>query len=134
MADIDLVATLATAAAIGLVNLWVALRVTRIRIKDKVLLGDGGQDLLTGRMRAHANLVEYAPFVLILMGLLELSGGSSVALAVAGALFVVSRIAHAVGMDLPSSNAARAGGAVLTWLIFAFLIGWAALVAIGVSA
>ena len=33
-----------------------------MRLRDNVLIGDGGGDLLAGRMRTHANLVAYAPF------------------------------------------------------------------------
>jgi uncharacterized membrane protein YecN with MAPEG domain len=34
-------------------------------------VGDLGIPVLRARMRAHANFVEYTPFVLILMALLE---------------------------------------------------------------
>ena len=50
--------TLGSAAALGAINLWLALRIVRMRLKGDVLIGDGGDDLLAGRMRAHANLVE----------------------------------------------------------------------------
>jgi uncharacterized membrane protein YecN with MAPEG domain len=61
--------TLTFAAAIG--NDVLAGPIVPIRLQDKVLLGDGGQPLLLARTRAHANFVEYAPFVLILMWLIE---------------------------------------------------------------
>lgn len=123
--------TLATAAALGLINLWIAFRIVRMRLKDDILIGDGGEELLAGRIRAHANLVEYAPFVLILMALIELSGGAHLVLVITGALFVAARIAHPIGMDKPTSNIPRAGGALLTWVTLAFLIGWGALIALG---
>lgn len=123
--------TLIEAAAIGAIDLWLGLRIFRMRLRDSVLIGDGGGDLLKGRMRAHANLVEYAPFVLVLMALIELAGGSTTALAVTGVVFVVARIAHPIGMDRRTSNVPRAAGAVLTWLVLAFLVGWGVLVALG---
>ena len=107
-----------------------------MRLRDNVLIGDGGEDVLARRMRAHANLVEYAPFVpalMALMALIELARGSSLTLGVTGAIFVVARIAHPIGMDLRRSNVPRAGGAILTWLVLAFLLGWAALIATGVA-
>lgn len=125
--------TLASAAALGAINLWLALRIVRMRVRDEVLIGDGGDDLLAGRMRAHANLVEYAPFVLVLLALIELARGSGMALGLTALIFVIARIAHPMGMDLRRSNLPRAGGAILTWLVLAFLVGWAGLIAVGVA-
>lgn len=133
MTGVTLPITLPTAAALGAINLWLALRIVRMRLRDAVLIGDGGDDLLAGRMRAHANLVEYAPFVLVLLALIEVARGSGAVLAVTALTFVIARIAHPIGMDLRRSNLPRAGGAVLTWLVLAFLIVWAALVAVGVA-
>ena len=131
MAGITLPITLQEAAALGAIDLWLGLRIFRMRLRDNVLIGDGGEDLLAGRMRAHANLVEYAPFVLIPMALIELARGSSVTLGIVAAVFAVARIAHPIGMDLRRSNVPRAGGAILTWLVLAFMSGWAALLALG---
>lgn len=133
MAGVTLPVTLAAAAALGTIDLWLGLRIFRMRLKDNVLIGDGGGDVLAGRMRAHANLVEYAPFVLALMALIELACGTSLTLGLTAAVFVVARIAHPIGMDLRRSNVPRAGGAILTWLVLAFLVGWAALIAAGVA-
>jgi len=117
--------TLTIAAAAAVLALWLALRIARIRVSDKVMIGDAGQPLLTARMRAHANFVENAPFVLILLGLVELAGGSTAALWVIGAVFVVARVAHALGMERPTPNPLRAGGALATWLLMAVLAAWA---------
>lgn len=67
------------------------------------------------------------------MALIELARGSSPTLGVAGAIFVAARIAHPIGMDLRQSNVLRAGGAILPWLVLAFLVGSAALIATGVA-
>ncbi len=50
-------------------------------------------------MRAQANYVENTPFVLILLALVELGIGSSIWLWAVGALYLVGRILHAIGMD-----------------------------------
>ena len=84
-------------------------------------------------MRAHANLVEYAPFVLALTALIELARGTSPTLGVTVAIVVVARIAHLIGMDLRRSNVAWAGGAILTWLVLAFLVRWVEPIATGVA-
>src|SRR3546814_12733619 len=57
--------SLTIAAGAALLNLWLALRVGRVRTREKVFIGDGGNDLLTRRMRAHSNFVENTAFVQI---------------------------------------------------------------------
>src|SRR3546814_10979736 len=59
--------SLTIAAGAALLNLWLALRVGRVRTKEKVFIGDGGNDLPTRRMRAHSNFVENTAFVLTLL-------------------------------------------------------------------
>lgn len=116
--------TLSIAAAAAIVNLWLALRIVVGRVRGKVMIGDGGDSRLAAGMRAQANFVEYAPFVLILMGLIELSGGSCFWLWVLGGAFIVARIGHGWGMMRPAPNIGRAGGAIGTWAILALLAGW----------
>ena len=121
--------TLTIAAAAAVVNLWLAFRIVPTRLKDKVLVGDNDDLRLRSRMRAHANFTEYAPFVLILMALIELAGGSATWLWIAGIAFVLGRIAHGLGMDRTSSNPLRAGGILATWVVLALLAGWAIAIA-----
>ncbi|MEH3045821.1 MAPEG family protein [Sphingomonas adhaesiva] len=123
--------TLTIAAACAAINLWLALRVVPGRVRGKVLLGDGGSEALLAVQRAHANFTEYAPFVLILLALIELAGGSPTWLWVAGVAFVLARVAHGLGMTRPAPNPLRAGGALLTWVVLALLAGWALAVAYG---
>lgn len=126
--------TLTIAAAAAMLNLWLAFRIVPTRLKDKVLTGDGGNERLTARMRAHANFVEYAPFILILMGLIELGGGSPTWLWIAGVAFVIARVAHVFGMDRTTASAPRAVGAFVTWALLALLAGWAIAIAHGADA
>ncbi|GAA3256566.1 hypothetical protein GCM10020258_16180 [Sphingomonas yabuuchiae] len=79
------------------------------RFRGKVMIGDGGDSRLVAGMRAQANFVEYAPFVLILMGLIELGGGSAFWLWIAGGAFILARIGHGWGMMRPAPNIGRAG-------------------------
>jgi len=116
--------TLSIAAAAAIVNLWLALRIVIGRFRGKVMIGDGGDSRLVAGMRAQANFVEYAPFVLILMGLIELGGGSAFWLWILGGAFIVARIGHGWGMMRPAPNIGRAGGAIGTWAILALLAGW----------
>lgn len=117
--------TLTIAGACGLLSLWLAFRVSRIRLRDKISLGDAGNAALLAHIRAHANFSEYAPLFLILLGLVELAVGSRLPLWVAGASFVLARVAHAIGMGRPPPNAYRVGGAAVTWLLLGGLAAYA---------
>jgi uncharacterized protein len=117
--------SLTFAGALALLNMFLAYRVSRLRVASKILVGDGGHPLLVARMRAHSNFVEYTPFVLILMALIEYSGGGKQPLWGAGIVYLVARLSHAFGMDKNSTNALRAGGALLTWVVMIGLAVWA---------
>lgn len=107
--------TLTIAGALALINLWLSARVSRLRISQRVSIGDGGNPLLTTRMRAHANFIEYAPLFLILLGLIEMARGSETWLWAVAILFVLGRLLHAFGMDRPAPNALRIGGMMATY-------------------
>ncbi|APW74337.1 MAPEG family protein [Sphingopyxis sp. MG] len=107
--------SLTIAAGAALLNIWIAMRVGRVRGEAKVSIGDGGDERLIRRMRAHSNYVENTPFVLILLALVELSTGSSIWLWAVGALYLVARILHAIGMD--GLGWARGAGITVTMLI-----------------
>ena len=121
--------TLVIAAACGLITVWLSVRVTGRRMGEKIMIGDGGDSLMVSRSRAHANFAEYAPFALALIAAIELARGSSPWLWGLGALFVLARIAHPIGMDRPAPNPFRAGGFVVTILVLALLSGWALAIA-----
>ncbi|HXH16089.1 MAG TPA: hypothetical protein VNJ10_08135 [Sphingomonas sp.] len=48
MAGMTLPVTLAAAVSLGTINLWLGLRIFRMRLRDNVRIGDGGGELLTG--------------------------------------------------------------------------------------
>lgn len=114
---ITLPITITIAAAATLINLWLGIRVSRLRRLHSVSVGDGGNAQVGARMRAHANFVEYTPLFLILLGLVEAARGTSTWLWAAAILFVVGRLAHPFGMDRPGANLLRLVGIALTWLV-----------------
>ena len=73
--------------------------VWQMRTKEKVMIGDGGNENVIRRMRAHANFAEFTPFVLILIGAIELASGSAMWLWIVTSLFLIARVLHAFGMD-----------------------------------
>lgn len=94
----------ATGVATSLLTL-LALRATfaiiRLRQKHKVPLGDGGHPDLAQAIRAHANLVEFAPLGLLGLGCLELNGAPRAVVGAGGALFVLGRVLHYRAMRVP---------------------------------
>lgn len=117
--------TLTYAAIAALLNVWLGWRVGQVRIRDKVLTGDGGNQALICRMRAHANYTEYTPFVLVLLALIELARGSTIVLWAIGAVYMLARIAHAFGMDADYPAKGRQVGVIVTLLTLVVLAAWA---------
>lgn len=117
--------TLLYAAILAIINLWLSWRAGKIRVSDKISIGDGGNDLLRTRMRAHANFNEYVPIALVLMALIEIQTGAVTGLWVLGAILVLARVAHPFGMERPIPNILRGGGILLTYLVTLALICWA---------
>jgi uncharacterized membrane protein YecN with MAPEG domain len=105
---------LTTTGLSALVNMWLAVRCGQVRSKEKISIGDGGNDLLARRMRAHSNFAEFAPIVLILIGLLELGLGTSTWLWVVAMAFIVGRVLHGIGMD--GQDRLRGIGIMITML------------------
>ena len=91
--------TLCLAAAAAVINIWLAIRIGKLRGAHKVSVGDGGIEAITRRMRAQANFIEQTPITLILFGLVEAAGRGGLWLAPLGAAFMLGRVTHAFGMD-----------------------------------
>ncbi len=121
--------TLTIAAGAALVNVWLMIRCGQTRTKEGVSIGDGGNEALIRRMRAHANFVESAPFVLILIAALEMTGGTSNWLWAVGIAYIVGRLAHGLGMDGGALGKGRMIGTLITMLT---LLGLAVMALISV--
>ena len=112
--------TLTAAAGAALINIWLSIRIGRLRTAHKISVGDGGNEALNRRMRAHLNFAENVPLVLVLIAALEISGagrlwGGAWLLPVAG-LFLLGRIAHGLGMDGGAFGVGRMIGTLVTML------------------
>lgn len=119
--------SLTAAAAAAFINFWLGYRVGQVRTSEKVSVGDGGNEKVIRRMRAQANFVEYTPFVLILIALIEAAAGTSTWLWVVMAVYMLARIAHAFGMD--GLMPARGTGIAVSMLVMVGLAGYAVYVA-----
>jgi uncharacterized protein len=92
-----------TAAGIAaLINIWLGIRIGQVRTREKISVGDGGNEALIRRMRAQANFIEFTPIVLILIAAVELAKGSSHWLWAVAIVYLLGRIAHALGMEKDS--------------------------------
>lgn len=117
--------TLTIAAAAALLHIWLSVRVSQLRRRDRVSVGDQGNKALLTRMRAHGNFAENVPIFLILLALIEMAIGSALWLWGAAILFIVARILHVFGMDRGGANPLRVVGIMLSWLVLFGLAGYA---------
>lgn len=111
--------TLTAAGLAALINIWISIRVGQVRTREKVSIGDGGNDAVIRRMRAHANYIENAPFFVLLIGAIELANNSGPAptwLWVVTALYFLGRIAHCLGMDDGKFGKGRMIGTLINML------------------
>lgn len=127
-----LTVTLSSAAAAAIVAIWLMVRVGRVRAAEEVFVGDGGNEHVIRRMRAHSNFIESAPFVLVLIAAIEFSGRGHPWLAYVAGVYFLGRIAHAIGMEGDPYGKFRFAGTIITMLTLLGLAVVAGLIAMGV--
>lgn len=116
------------AALLAILQVALMASVGNARRAVGVPLGDGGNPELLMNIRRHANLTESAPLFLILLALLEITGGNTLIVSGIAALYVLARISHAFALSGPDQPAAaRAFGALGTLIGLAgtaFVLLW----------
>jgi len=85
-------------ALIALVMLVLSARVSKLRVKQGISLGSGGDGNVDVAIRGFGNLTEYAPIILIMLLMMELQGIQELWLHVYGAVFLIARILHPMGL------------------------------------
>ena len=116
--------TLTTAVCAALFQFVLTAMVIQQRMRTRIALLDGGDALLTRRIRAHANFTESVPITLLLMLLLELAGWTATGLIVSALMLGLSRTLHAVGILMPRLMWARKLGMLLTMVaMFTLALG-----------
>ena len=113
-----------TALYASLLTLWfvfLSMRVIALRGNPMVaflILGASPDDMLERAVRAHGNLAEYAPIMLILLYLLESLHSESLTqstIHVLGGTFLLGRLMHGMCFGfMKSSMPLRIGGTMLT--------------------
>jgi uncharacterized protein len=116
------------AAVCAILLLVTAIDTVRQRLRLKTAFGDAGDAKLISASRAHGNLAEHAPIVILLIAMLEMARANHMVLMGIGALFLIGRAAHIVGLYTPSEPGKaplpRQIGVVVTWLTLLALSGW----------
>ncbi|WP_394727216.1 MAPEG family protein [Altererythrobacter sp. GH1-8] len=123
--------TLTAAAAAAILNLWLSIKIGRVRAAEKISIGDEDNESLIRRMRAQANFVENTPFVLILIAAIEISGRGQPWLAWVAGLYMLGRVGHGFGMDGGSLQVGRMIGTLITMLTLLGLAVVAVLISVG---
>lgn len=109
--------TLFISALLVLMKLVLGLRVSTYRAKHNILWGDDGDDGMTRRIRAHANHSEWVPATMIILGLIEMVGVSPIIVGVLGAIVIVARGLHAIGLMGNAEAFNRATGIAMNWIV-----------------
>jgi uncharacterized membrane protein YecN with MAPEG domain len=108
------------AALTAFIFLALSWRVIRYRRANLISLGDKGDKNLLKRMRAQANCAEYAPFAVVILLLVEMSGAPALAVHLMGIALVAGRALHAYGFaSTPQLISLRQLGMLLTLLVIA---------------
>ena len=115
--------TLTAVGIAALINLWLAIRCGQVRTSEKVSIGDGGNDAVIRRMRAHSNFAEFTPIVLILIAAIEYSTGTSLWLWAVMGIYMLGRLAHGIGMDGKGPLAGGRSVGILTTFIITLGLG-----------
>jgi len=113
--------TSAYAGILALIYLLLSAWVVAGRAKFRINHGDGGQEQLNRRIRAHANFAEYVPFILFLTALLDGAGAGRSTIHALLLTLVVARLMHPIGMVArlasPQQFIFRGASMMATWLV-----------------
>jgi len=117
------------AALLAILLFVLSIRVIGLRSNPAfsfIAQGKGDDAVLQRAIRAHGNLTEYAPAMLILLAFLEQSGTSVIKLHVLGGSFLLGRLMHGLCMGFMKSYLPlRVGGTAFT--LFPLMIAAVAL-------
>jgi uncharacterized membrane protein YecN with MAPEG domain len=118
------------AGLLGLLAAALTVQVGRVRTRKKIFLGDGGDPDMTAAIRAHGNLVELVPLILILLWMMHGPMGHRLA-DILAIILVVARFLHAGGM-LGLVRYGRPAGAIGTTLVL--IVAAVSLIVAGIRA
>lgn len=110
--------TLLYAGLSALILLGLSAHVVALRRKHQVGIGTGSINTLERAVRAQANFTEYVPLALLIIALIEINGLAAWAVHGFGAVLVLARLLHALGLNRSAGTSmGRFAGTLLTWLV-----------------
>jgi uncharacterized membrane protein YecN with MAPEG domain len=92
------------AAILGLSFVGLSFLTLRLRRKNKIALGDGGNTQLLRAIRVHSNFAEYVPIALILIYMTESIGAPIYLIHFLGISLLIGRLSHAWGVSHENEN------------------------------
>jgi uncharacterized membrane protein YecN with MAPEG domain len=105
-------------ALLALLLLFISVRVSLVRRRYGVGMGDGGHEELLRAIRAQGNFVEYVPIALLLILAADLVGHDKIFVHILGIMLVVGRVFQAWGLSMTTGPSfGRAAGTGLTFLV-----------------
>jgi hypothetical protein len=111
--------TLLYAGALSLWFLVLSYRVVQKR-GHGISFGDGGDPEMLRRIRGHGNFSEYVPFILLMIGMLELGGVNKLVIHVLGATLLLARLLHGVALSFTEKwKFGRYYGTLMTFILLA---------------
>lgn len=118
--------TMLYAGILGIISIILAAGAGMKRGPAGVSVGTGDDPELLVANRRHGNFIEYVPLALILMGLLEMHGVGATTTHIFGAVLVIARICHPLGLKADvMTTPLRAIGAGATLLVTVVMSVWA---------
>ena len=113
------------AGLVGLLLFVLAARISGLRGKLEVWIGDGGDRELQRAIRAHGNAVEWAVPAIVLLLIANLTRAPDLFLHLCGVAIVIGRLLHAIGLSRAGGYSfERLFGSVLSWGAVLVLAVW----------
>lgn len=110
------------ASLLALLIVRLSISVIKLRRKNRVSVGDGGNEELQLAIRAHSNAVEYIPITLLLLLTLELNGAPKILVHICGSTLLIGRIFHAIGLPAKDLKKRILGMQITIYLLIGLAI------------
>lgn len=92
------------AAILGLLFIFLSIRVIKTRRKERVAIGDGGNPRMQRAIAVHSNFAQYVPLALLLLAFLEMRQGPTMLIQILCVALLISRLLHAYGVSQMQEN------------------------------
>ncbi len=110
------------ASLLALLIVRLSLSVIKLCRKNRIRVGDGGNEELQLAIRTHANAVEYIPITLLLLLTLKLNGAPKILIHLLGTTLITGRIIHAMGLPAKDLKRRVLGMQITIYLIIGLAI------------